>query len=134
MIEYKFKEEKEILLHYAKLLNDQAALNILQKNEVDSEHEVQTLAKFYWDMVDLNVKESESATEAYSDMEKRLERIYTSFHIYLNTLATVKCGTMPSPHGNRDLSRVAIRNPPNFPRTAIICYAEMQPQARTWGK
>ena len=86
MIEYKFKEEKEIVLHYAKLLNDHAALNILQKNEVDSEHEVQTLAKFYWDMVDLNVKESESGTEAYSDMEKWLERIYTSFHIYLNNI------------------------------------------------
>lgn len=86
MIEYKFKEEKEIVLHYATLLNDQLAMKILQKNEVDSKDEVQTLEKFYWDMVDLNVKESESGTEAYSDMEKWLERIYTSFHIYLNNI------------------------------------------------
>jgi len=86
MIEYKFKEEKEIVLHYAKLLNDQIALEILNRNDVASAEDVKDLAKFYWDMVDLNVKESQSGNEAFGDIEKWLERIYTSFHIYLNNI------------------------------------------------
>ena len=86
MIKYKFKEEKEIVLHYAKLLNDKIALEILSRDDVNSAEDVKALAKFYWDMVDLNVKESQLGKEAFNDMEKWLERIYTSFHIYLNNI------------------------------------------------
>jgi hypothetical protein len=83
-MKYRFKEEKEIVLHYAKLLNNQIALEILSRDDVNSPEDVKALAKFYWDIVASNVKESQSGNEAFSDMQKWLERIYTSFHIYLN--------------------------------------------------
>jgi hypothetical protein len=86
MIEYKFKEKSEIVLHYAKQLNDQAALKILTQSGINSPDDVKIIAKFYWSMVDLNVKEIESGTEPYTDMEKWLERIYTSLHIHFNNI------------------------------------------------
>jgi hypothetical protein len=58
----------------------------LRNYRINLTAEVNVIAKLYWDTVDLNVKESQSGNEAYSDMEKWLERIYTSFHIYLNNI------------------------------------------------
>lgn len=84
MIEYRFKEEKEIALHYAKVLGDDLALKFINEGSVDSKKDVEAIAKFYWDMVDLNIQETQSNSGKYSDMEKWLERIYTSFHIYFN--------------------------------------------------
>lgn len=86
MIEYKFKEEKEIILHYAQLLHADAALKVINEGSVRNETDVKTIAKFYWDMVDISVTEDEQQTGKYEDMEKWLERIYTSFHIYFNNI------------------------------------------------
>lgn len=84
MIEYRFKEEKEIALHYAKVLGDDVALKVINEGSVSSKKEVEAIAKFYWEMVDFNIQETQSNSGKYSDMEKWLERIYTSFHIYFN--------------------------------------------------
>ena len=84
MIEYKFDKEKEIVLHYIKKLDDKAVLNIINVGEVSSREEVQAVARFYWNMVDLCAKEKDSTSGKYEDIEKWLERIYTTFHIYFN--------------------------------------------------
>lgn len=81
MIEYKLDKEKEIILYYIKKLNDKAVLNIINIGEVSSKEEVQAVAKFYWNMVDLSAKEKDTK---YENIEKWLERIYTTFHIYFN--------------------------------------------------
>jgi hypothetical protein len=84
MIEYKFDKEKEIVLYFAKLLEDEAVLNIIEAGSVNNKEQVQTIAKFYWSMVDLNAKSDKAHDIKYNDMEKWLERIYTTFHIYFN--------------------------------------------------
>lgn len=84
MIEYKFEKEKEIVLYYIKKLDDKAVLNIINVGEVNNKEEVQAVARFYWSMVDLSAKEKDTKSEEYEDMEKWLERIYTTFHIYFN--------------------------------------------------
>ncbi len=52
MIEYKYPEEKEILLHYTKVLNDEKAETLIQNGYVSDANEAQTLSNFYWAMVD----------------------------------------------------------------------------------
>lgn len=55
MIEYKFKQEKEILLHYARTLNHKNIEAILTKDKIESSEEAQELAHFFWVMVDQTV-------------------------------------------------------------------------------
>ena len=86
MIKYSFPKEKEISLHYASILHDKTALRILTEGNITNVDDVKALAAFYWDMVDHNVKEAQSNTRKDDDMEKWLERIYTTFHIYFNNI------------------------------------------------
>lgn len=60
MIEYKFKLEKEILLHYARTLNHNNIEAILTKGQIESSEEAQELAHFFWVMVDQTVIDTES--------------------------------------------------------------------------
>ncbi len=84
MIEYKYPLEKEIVLHYATLLKNNTALTIFHEGSVNTNEDVKIIAKFYWHMVDLSVEEDKALSGKYDDMEKWLERIYTSLHIYFN--------------------------------------------------
>ena len=86
MIEFSHEKEREILLHYANLLDNADAIQFLQKGSVDNKDEVRNIAKYYWEMVDKSVEEDSGNTGAYENMEKWLERIYTSFHIYFNNI------------------------------------------------
>ena len=86
MIEFKYKLEEEIIEHYAKLLGDKSAQDFLRSKSVTSKEEVQSIAHFYWNMVEFNVKEDERGQCKYEDMEIWLERIYTSLHIYFNNM------------------------------------------------
>ncbi len=84
MIDYKYPHEKEIVLHYATLLKNETALKLITEGSVSSNEEVKIIAKFYWAMVDRSIEEDELQSGKYDDMEKWLERIYTSLHIYFN--------------------------------------------------
>ena len=84
MIEYKYPQEKEIVLHYATLLKNSTALTLIDEGSVNSNDDVKIIAKFYWEIVDLSVEEDKALSGKYDDMEKWLERIYTSLHIYFN--------------------------------------------------
>ena len=73
MIEFKFEKEKEILIKYATQFNDINALKILDIGAPENNEEVVVLAKLYWKIVDVSTEEG---------IEKWLERIFTSLHIY----------------------------------------------------
>lgn len=73
MIEFGFEKEKEILIKYATQFNDIDALKILDIGEPVNNQEVAVLAKLYWKIVDVSTEEG---------IEKWLERIFTSLHIY----------------------------------------------------
>ena len=55
MIEYRFPEEKVILLHYAGKMHSDLAKKIILKGHVDGKNEAKALSKFYWNMVDVAV-------------------------------------------------------------------------------
>jgi len=86
MIEFKYPKEKEILSYYAHLLNNQTAIQFLLSASVESKEEVRVLAKFYWEIVDASIEEENIGAARFEDMEKWLERIYTSLHIYFNNI------------------------------------------------
>ncbi len=86
MIEFRYDKEREILLRYASLLKNDTVTKLIESGQVDNGDDVVTVARFYWEMVDLTNKEDTERTGKYDDMEKWLERIYTSLHIYFNNI------------------------------------------------
>lgn len=52
MIEYKFKEEVEILRHYAKKMKRESIESILDSGCVAGKQQALLLSTFYWDMLD----------------------------------------------------------------------------------
>lgn len=86
MIQFSHDKEKEILLYYANLLNNQQVLEFVIEGFVKDQNQARSIAKFYWEMVDKSVEEDELGTGTYENMEKWLERIYTSLHIYFNNI------------------------------------------------
>ncbi len=86
MIKFSHEKEKEILLHYANLLNNVDAIGLVEKGTVENKNQVKSIAKFYWKMVDKSVGEDSIAGGNYENMEKWLERIYTSLRIYFNNM------------------------------------------------
>lgn len=84
MIQFSHEKEKEILLHYAKLLNNEDIVSLVKDGFIKDKDQVKSVARFYWEMVDRSVEEDELGTGTYENMEKWLERIYTSLHIYFN--------------------------------------------------
>lgn len=86
MIQFTHEKEKEILLHYANLLSNNDVINLVKECVIKDKDQVRSIAKFYWEMVDKSVEEDELGTGTYENMEKWLERIYTSLHIYFNNI------------------------------------------------
>lgn len=86
MIQFSHEKEKEILLHYANLLSNNDVISLVNEGIVKDRDQVASIARFYWEMVDKSVEEDELGTGAYENMEKWLERIYTSLHIYFNNM------------------------------------------------
>jgi hypothetical protein len=85
MIPYKFPEEKEILLHYARFLGNVEAEEIIVKDRVDNSAEATHLAKFFWAMVDQSVKDIESGKDVLGqkDLEAWNDYIFQSVRSYL---------------------------------------------------
>ena len=85
MIEYKFPEEKIIVLHYAKLLNDASAMDILERGYVKDRTEALTLKNFYWAMVDQSVKDQGHQVDILvkEGVAAWMEYIFHTFNGYL---------------------------------------------------
>jgi hypothetical protein len=80
------REKKQILLNYANLIKNPDVVDFVAQGMVKDEAQVKKIARFYWEMVDKSVEEEELGTGPYENMEKWLERIYTSLHIYFNNI------------------------------------------------
>ncbi len=87
MISYRFPEEKEIVLHYAKLLKDSITENIINKGEVSNSDEAAHLVKFFWLMVDQSVEDIEQGKNAvgHFDLEGWNECILETISAHLES-------------------------------------------------
>ncbi|WP_444994899.1 hypothetical protein [Aliikangiella sp. IMCC44359] len=85
MIEYKYPEEKEITLHYARLLNDSEVEAILIRGYVKNSSEALRLKDFYWVMVEQSVKDQGEGVDILMNegIESWMEYIFHSFNGYL---------------------------------------------------
>ena len=63
MIEYKFDEEKEYILHYAKKLNDNKAIDLIKSGTVNNADDALYLSKYFWRMVDSSIEDEETGVE-----------------------------------------------------------------------
>jgi len=77
MIHYKYPEEKEVLLHYAKTLKNINVEEILQKGYLQSAEAARELARFFWKMVDQTVIDSEKnlAIAGYKNLKSCCEDV-----------------------------------------------------------
>ena len=85
MIEYKYAEEKLILIHYAKLLSATEAEQIIEAGQVKNSAQAIILKNLYWDMVDHAIEDKGKGItimeiEGY---EHWLEYIFHSLNGYL---------------------------------------------------
>ena len=85
MIEYKFPEEKDFILHYAKKLNQPLIVQIIKSGHVSSSQEASALSKFFWQMVDAIVedKKSSAVVAGQTDLETWNEYVFESIRAYL---------------------------------------------------
>lgn len=85
MIEYKFEEEKEFILHYAKKLGNSTVQKIISDGGVSSSREANELAKFFWEMVDEIVKDKDekAIVAGQTDLEAWNEYVFESIRSYL---------------------------------------------------
>lgn len=85
MIKYKTQEEKDIAVHYAELLADNDALNILKKDRVENSDEARKLSVFYWNMVNKTVEEDKNGIKRECEnIDMWLEYLCNTFYIYLS--------------------------------------------------
>ncbi len=77
MINYRFPEEKEIMLYYAKLFKDSTTENIINKGEVSNSSEAAHLANFFWLMVDQSVKDIKQGKDAAGHLDLKAWNEYT---------------------------------------------------------
>ena len=85
MIEYKFEEEKDFILHYAKKLNRPLVIKVIESGQAASSEEADALAQFFWDMVDEIVKDKKNGevVAGQSDLEAWNEYVLESIRAYL---------------------------------------------------
>ena len=85
MINYKFPEEKELILHYARKLKKPDIEDIIDSGEVTPSEQANTLASFFWQMTDEIVKDKETnqTVAGQSDLEAWNEAVFESIRAYL---------------------------------------------------
>lgn len=64
MIPFQLPEEKQTLLHYAELLNDQPAKQIIEQDDVYDKKQAEHLARFFWRMAHASNDEDEKAGQS----------------------------------------------------------------------
>ncbi len=82
MIPYRLPEEKETILHYATLLNDEVTEEIIRRDSLQNKVEAIHLAKFFWHMVELSNKEDKKNND---NSEYILEKIIITFMAYFRS-------------------------------------------------
>lgn len=92
MIEYKFPEEKDFILHYAHVLNRPQINKIVNAGRVESSEEATLLAKFFWDMGDKIVadKKTGAVVAGQSDLEAWNEYLFDSIRAYIRNSGYAK--------------------------------------------
>lgn len=85
MIEYRFPEEKEILLHYARNMRDSSAERIIINGGVENDLEAEALTSFYWSMVDRAIEDGGVGISAIESegVEPWMEYIFHSLNGYM---------------------------------------------------
>ena len=85
MIEYRYPEEKDFLLHYAKKLNKPDIEEIICVGEVNSSEEANALSSFFCVMVDETAKDNEQSAviAGQTDLETLNEYVFESIRAYL---------------------------------------------------
>ncbi|PUA30618.1 MAG: hypothetical protein B0W54_09145 [Cellvibrio sp. 79] len=75
MITYLNTKEKDALLHYAKILENQKIENILKNDGIKSTEDARELASFFWKMVDQTVLDSNKnlVIAGYTNLESLCE-------------------------------------------------------------
>lgn len=82
MISYKLPEEKEMLLRYARLLEDPSSLEILQRGFVKDKSEAIHLAEFFWRVVTESANQDKANNE---NSEYILEKIIVTLMAYFRS-------------------------------------------------
>ncbi|OZG75399.1 hypothetical protein BTA51_03205 [Hahella sp. CCB-MM4] len=85
MINYRFEEEKRIVLHYAGVLDDQRTLGIIETGSVNGPDEAEHLSRFFWEMVGLSINDSalEVPVCGLNEVDTWIEYIMDTFRSYL---------------------------------------------------
>jgi hypothetical protein len=85
MIEFKFPEEKTIALHYADLLGNTQAKEIIESGFVNDRKQALALTEFYWAMVEESVKDQGAGLAILTNegVEFWMEYIFHTFNGYL---------------------------------------------------
>jgi hypothetical protein len=85
MIEYKYPEEREILVHYAGKMRNEAVLNILKNGLVSNREQAFALSQFYWNMLDVAADDQGSGLLILEQegIEQWMEYIFHSLNGYL---------------------------------------------------
>ena len=80
MIKFRFPEEKDALLHYAKTLENKKVEQILHNDGISSSEEARELASFFWKMVDQTVIDSDAniVVVGYTSLESLCEDVMQS--------------------------------------------------------
>lgn len=63
MISYRFDEEKDYLIYFARRLNDNLTQAILEKGTVASSAEAEHLSRFFWQMVDKSIEDEQQKVQ-----------------------------------------------------------------------
>ena len=65
MISWKLNDEKEMMVYYANLLNDDEIIKVIERGKIVSKEEALHVAEFFWKMVEKSneVEYKNSATE-----------------------------------------------------------------------
>ncbi len=92
MIKYRCDEEKQIILHYAEVLEDRKAIEIITTGSVSSPEDASHLAAFFWKMVDLSVADIDKGVSVcgQTDLEAWNEYIMDSIRSYLRKTGYAK--------------------------------------------
>jgi len=63
MIEYRFNEEPEYAQYFAEKLNDDRAIELLNKREVKTSEDAIYLSRFFWKVVDKSIEDEKLGIE-----------------------------------------------------------------------
>lgn len=81
MIPWRLSEEKEIILFYADLLNDDETKRIINKDEISNKSEALHIAEFFWKMVEKSNEHQYQEDPAQCEylLEKVINTLMTYF-------------------------------------------------------